>query len=43
MNGMDFSDYMRKIDTLMKHISETKNRRNVTEFYENEEDFVDVE
>ena len=43
LNGADFADYMRKIDACRRNIAELKNRKNVTDVYVNEDDFVDVE
>ena len=40
--GMDFADYLRKIDACRRNIAELKNRKNVTDVSVND-DFVDVE
>ena len=43
LNGAEFADFMRRIDAIRRHISELKNRRDVTGVYVHEDDFVDVD
>ena len=43
LNGANFADYMRQIDAVKRHITELRNRKNVTDVYVSNDDFVDVD
>ena len=43
LDGIDFADQCRKVESSIKRINELKRSKNVTDLYADEEDFVTVD